>query len=877
MDESFLNGRVILKPGDCREILKQLTDNSIDAVTTDPPYALVSIGKRLGKDGAYARASAGFMGQCYHPMTEVMTSNGWKRITDVRAGEVVATLDVVTRSIEYQPVKQVHAYPFDGDLVHIRHRSAEQVVTPNHKVVASFDGGKTLKLVQPPELHRTFHLFAQGEPIIGKVDESVTLTIQRPYGISGETVTETKSFDAAALFYFIGLFIGDGFTTNRADDHPANDFFGLSVKKTRKLDCIRAALLSLNIKFTETANSDRLVTFYCYDFVLLYTLKSLGTATMKFIPAWVFDYDSSLLEKLYQGLMDTDGCRQGGNRFGEKQDAYYTSSARLADDFQRLCLHTGRSAISVFKPGGHTRAIRGRVFTCSDAWTLCALQPGKRLWARREDNVVSYPYTGDVFCIGVERHHTLYTRFNGKPVWSGNSWDTGETAFAVEFWEECFRVLKPGGHVVAFSGTRTYHRLAVAIEDAGFEIRDQLAWVYGVGFAKSHAVDLGMWKRVINCQSKESAPLVVQVSTFTHATCGVAKEHIAVALAVILPEGGPALIMRTGKAGDTPAVTVMSLSESERTAISLSTGWSWPTQSVESFDPRSMYTTETASKQITDPEIWKLLTSQTMQEYTPCSVTLQNGWAWPAVTVASSSSEENTNKSAIPILTALAPATWNPVAQAKGKGSGLKPAWEPICLARKPLIGTLVENALEHGTGAINIDGCRVGVDESEIVQDDGQRVTTTAHEGYLRPGASMFNTGKAAKRSGPSNSQGRFPANLMHDGSDEVVAAFPGEGDKSASRFFYSSKASKHDRAGSKHPTVKPVALMQWLIRLVCPKGGTVIDPFSGSGTTGAAAYLEGVNAILCEREEEYLSDIRSRLNALDATDKKSEHDLFD
>ena len=290
----------------------------------------------------------------------------------------------------------------------------------------------------------------------------------------------------------------------------------------------------------------------------------------------------------------------------------------------------------------------------------------------------------------------------------GKQWDTGETAFAVEFWEECFRVLKPGGHVVAFSGTRTYHRLAVAIEDAGFEIRDQLAWVYGSGFAKSHAVNLGMWKGVINCQSKESAPLVVQVSTFTHATCGVAKEHIAVALAVILPEGGPALIMRTGKAGDTPAVTVMSLSESERTAISLSTGWSWPTQSVESFDPRSMYTTETASKQITDPEIWKLLTSQTMQEYTPCSVTLQNGWAWPAVTVASSSSEENTNKSAIPILTALAPATWNPVAQAKGKGSGLKPAWEPICLARKPLIGTLVEYVLEHGTCAINFDGCRV-------------------------------------------------------------------------------------------------------------------------------------------------------------------------
>ena len=296
----------------------------------------------------------------------------------------------------------------------------------------------------------------------------------------------------------------------------------------------------------------------------------------------------------------------------------------------------------------------------------------------------------------------------------GQKWDTGEVAHDVNFWREVLRVLKPGAHLIAFGGTRTYHRLAVAVEDAGFEIRDQIGWAYGSGFPKSHN------------------------------------------------QG--------------------------------------------------------------------------------------NGW-----------------------------------------GTALKPAWEPIVLARKPPIGTVAANVLAHGTGAINIDACRVG-DETRVA----------AFTSFAPcAGNALGAAGTAALRRGtqgvPKTYVGRWPANLIHDGSDEVVAAFPeapgqlakaaeggdrrkdqnvygamtrgsngteprGDGG-SAARFFYSAKADIGDRLGSKHPTVKPVDLMAYLCRLVTPPGGTVLDPFAGSGTTGMACMREGFNAILIEREAKYVEDIKRRI----------------
>ena len=222
-----------------------------------------------------------------------------------------------------------------------------------------------------------------------------------------------------------------------------------------------------------------------------------------------------------------------------------------------------------------------------------------------------------------------------------------------------------------------------------------------------------------------------------------------------------------------------------------------------------------------------------------------------------------------------------------GWGTALKPAWEPIIVARKPLEGTVAANVLAHGTGALNIDGCRVsyGGEKVQTFWNNRGGATINAAEGV----GTSPRTGEDAYDA----SKGRWPANLIHDGSDEVVAAFPQTtspaqyekkkagwltpgsthpandlqsreyGDTgSAARFFYCAKASKADRdEGNMHPTVKPTALMRYLCKLVTPPAGTVLDPFMGSGSTGKAARMDGFGFIGIEQDAEYIDIARARI----------------
>lgn len=262
----------------------------------------------------------------------------------------------------------------------------------------------------------------------------------------------------------------------------------------------------------------------------------------------------------------------------------------------------------------------------------------------------------------------------------GKEWDGGDIAFRVELWEQVWRVLKPGGYVLAFSGSRTYHRMAVAIEDAGFEIRDQLMWIYGSGFPKSH------------------------------------------------------------NAG--------------------------------------------------------------------------NGW-----------------------------------------GTALKPAHEPICMARKPLMGTVAANIDEWGTGAINIDGCRVPMSECDVDNINSKHRGMDENK-YKRPKGNSLNlsTNPMPLIKAKAHDLGRFPANVLHDGLAEEWA-----------RYFYCAKASKKDRGdGNTHPTVKPTDLMRYLCRLVTPPGGIILDPFMGSGSTGKAAKMEGFRFVGCEMEKEYFEIAKARIDAV-------------
>jgi len=356
----------------------------------------------------------------------------------------------------------------------------------------------------------------------------------------------------------------------------------------------------------------------------------------------------------------------------------------------------------------------------------------------------------------------------------GKKWDYDVPA--VNIWEECFRVLKPGGHLLAFAGTRTQHRMAVNIEDAGFEIRDMIAWVYGSGFPKSHNISKAIDKMA------------------------GAKREV-----------------------------------------------------VETYDPRGMYDGKSRT-----------------------SKAINTNW------------RKNEGRDDVLDMSAkaiTAPAT--PEAQQwDGWGTALKPALEPITVARKPVAEkSIAENVLKYGTGAINIDESRVG--------NEGEAIPEFSYRSHGKSDRSNINTGNK-NRTGASTNQGRFPANLIHDGSDEVVEL---AGDYA--RFFYCAKASKKDRdegldhmeeqqfvqwqtgngASGKpssmsegrdtkrkntHPTVKPTDLMKYLIRMVTPKGGVVLDPFMGSGSTGKAAKLEGFDFIGIEMDEEYFLLAKSRIDGI-------------
>jgi DNA modification methylase len=346
----------------------------------------------------------------------------------------------------------------------------------------------------------------------------------------------------------------------------------------------------------------------------------------------------------------------------------------------------------------------------------------------------------------------------------GKQWD--DLPPGVKWARECLRVLKPGGHLLAFGGTRTYHRLACAIEDAGFEVRDCLAWLYGSGFPKSRDVSKAIDK-----------------------AAGATREVV-----------GP----RIRVDGKAPGIV------GNQGARTMGVFGDLPTDVTGPATP--------------DAEQW-------------------NGW-----------------------------------------GTALKPAHEPIVLARKPLTGTVARNVLAHGTGALNVDATRIEMSDADRAVVDarsgagyGTGVSVGAHHG--RDEGERFTSAPA----------GRWPANVV---LDPEAAAMLG----AVSRFFYVAKASRAERnAGldgfeeqtiklpgkatrfnpqtgeltdgytgerrNTHPTVKPIDLMRWLVRLITPPGGLVLDPFTGSGTTGIACALEGMAFLGIEREAEYVDSARARI----------------
>ena len=388
----------------------------------------------------------------------------------------------------------------------------------------------------------------------------------------------------------------------------------------------------------------------------------------------------------------------------------------------------------------------------------------------------------------------------------GKRWDYDVPS--VEVWAECLRVLKPGGHLLAFAGTRTQHRMAVRIEDAGFEIRDMIAWVYGSGFPKSLDVSKAI-DRMDASEEQERRRL--RFTAWVRST-GVTSRQIDEATGTNM--GG-----HYTTAASQPAIMTREHLDACRHLLGDVPKWVELECDIRSVESQNMASREVIGK-------------RTMTQGGGSSLQIRMG-------------ERREVEANI-----TAPAT-DAARQWQGWGTALKPALEPITMARKPLIGTVAENVLAHGTGALNIDGCRIGTDGGTTKGNPPKGASNGIYGNGINGACDVL-----------SINAGRWPANLIHDGSEEVMGLFPNDGDSTAARFFYCPKADQAERGdGNNHPTVKPVDLMRYLVRLVTREGGTVLEPFGGSGTTAVACVHESCNCIIIERENQYVEIIKQRI----------------
>jgi DNA modification methylase len=442
----------------------------------------------------------------------------------------------------------------------------------------------------------------------------------------------------------------------------------------------------------------------------------------------------------------------------------------------------------------------------------------------------------------------------------GQTWDGGDVAFRPETWAEVMRVLKPGGHLVAFSGTRTYHRMAVAIEDAGFEVRDMLSWLYGSGFPKSLDVSKAIDKATVRDMNSGALVFGRDLASL-RALCRQIREA--------METRGLKSRHLTEHFGDChPRLIDHWAARDTDSQPSCPTWEQWQIL-------RGLLGLESL-----DADVWKLngRKGKPGEAWTEAEVLGEHEGAAPGL-VGMRFDGDNSIRDA----NSEAAREW------QGWGTALKPACEPICLARKPLSEkSVAANVLKWGTGALNVDACRI--EHSEECKP------MAAQAG----GDKVFGQGGRKEATTDLKPAGRWPANIAHDGSDEVVAGFPesesgiavtrngggrriggngiyggskphdGEPDSgysdsgSAARFFYCAKATTEERGeGNNHPTVKPVALMEWLVKLVTPKGGTVCDPFMGSGSTALACDRLQFDFIGCELSAEYAAIAADRVRA--------------
>lgn len=462
----------------------------------------------------------------------------------------------------------------------------------------------------------------------------------------------------------------------------------------------------------------------------------------------------------------------------------------------------------------------------------------------------------------------------------GKQWDGGDIASRVETWAEVYRVLKPGAHLVAFGGTRTYHRMVCAIEDAGFEIRDCIQWIYGSGFPKSHDVSKGV-DRTLGAEGGYG-----DYKTAEHnRTWKRESRH----------EGWARPWMDDAEANEKYARQYVGGTDEARQ-------WQgWGTALKPACEPIVL-----ARKPLSEGSIAANVLRWGTGALNIDGCRVPTGQTW-----------ENEQSLCISCAERVASTTKHSTQETK-EFIAISHAEQTLSAKDDPnqpdifktdigcSDGTRTENTFtslnteKFGNGTTDQSQTATkSTTSTETRATTGQRICdacgvpiTHLNTPFIKRGMN----GEPLPLQGRANIGARWPANVVHDGSDEVVQGFPDttsgdltsyqranrdgyagpmpaetnferDGDSgSAARFFYTAKANGDERIGSKHPTVKPIDLMQWLVRLVTPPRGCVLDPFAGTGTTGEAAWREGMRAVLVEREAEYVTDIKRRLELMQA-----------
>lgn len=426
----------------------------------------------------------------------------------------------------------------------------------------------------------------------------------------------------------------------------------------------------------------------------------------------------------------------------------------------------------------------------------------------------------------------------------GKSWDASGIAYNVDLWRECLRVLKPGGHLAAFGAPRTYHRMTVAIEDAGFEIRDSLHWMYGTGFPKGQ--DVG---KLIDRRRNDRPCLLEFTAAFAAARDAAGWTNTQI----------DALLGFNGMAGH------------------------WTTQRKAAAVPTiEQWERLRAELGIADPGLDDLV-----QHLNGRKSTLGEAWEQREVI------GQGIRRRRAGVFPQLASGTFDVTAPATdaaarwdGWNTALKPGHEPIVLARKPLEGSVAANVFAHGTGGINTAACKTppgdeagrwptnlllshaaAVQDGQLVDACGDRCVQGCPVAELDAQSGLLHSGANPRR----RSADKFRDVYGDFKGQAACTPVRGADSGGASRFFpafrYQAKAPSRERPrlpdGTVHPTVKPVALMRWLVRLLTPPGGTVFDPFAGTGTTLEAARLEGFPSLGIEKDPAYAELCRLRLGS--------------